>query len=59
MMIYMGLLCQHLINQGELQDGLLPQRHAALEGIARGRRLFYRESARLGALPPQTALPLG
>ena len=24
MMIYMGLLCQHLINQGELQDGLLP-----------------------------------
>jgi predicted transposase/invertase (TIGR01784 family) len=24
MMVYMGLLCQHLINQGELQGGLLP-----------------------------------
>jgi len=24
MMVYMGLLCQHLINQDELQDGLLP-----------------------------------
>ncbi len=24
MMVYMGLLCQHLINEGELQDGLLP-----------------------------------
>ena len=24
MMVYMGLLCQHLVKEGELQDGLLP-----------------------------------